>query len=353
MIPAHNLFRVTQSMGDVVAYSGAMRRLAIEVGKVASDLRLLSMGPRAGLAGNHAAGGAAGFVDHAGQGESVGPRDGQSGLLSGDRLRHDDRDGGEAGQLELNVMMPVIAWNALHASTILRESMTTLRDPDDRRPDGEPGSRPRAARPQHRDRHRAQPVHRLRRDRRNREGSRSRPDSRFATWCSPRGLLDAKRLDEILPVEAMTAERHRGCEAPEASGRRVRQDKAARHETRDSMQSLELRFVRRGAVACCPGSVLPGRQRARSPSRATASCSRRRSSVLLEAPDRDQWQKPDLIMDALLIAEGSVVADLGAGGGWFTAQLSAPRRTQRHRLRRGHPAGDDRQRSSAARSART
>src|SRR4051812_32486757 len=47
--PAANLFRVTQSMGDVLAYSGAMRRLAVEVGKVANDLRLLSMGPRAGL----------------------------------------------------------------------------------------------------------------------------------------------------------------------------------------------------------------------------------------------------------------------------------------------------------------
>jgi aspartate ammonia-lyase len=33
----------------------------------------------------------------------------------------------EAGQLELNVMMPVIAWNAIHASTILRESMKALR----------------------------------------------------------------------------------------------------------------------------------------------------------------------------------------------------------------------------------
>jgi aspartate ammonia-lyase len=32
----------------------------------------------------------------------------------------------EAGQLELNVMMPVIAWNALHASTILREAMRAL-----------------------------------------------------------------------------------------------------------------------------------------------------------------------------------------------------------------------------------
>ncbi len=48
--PAENLFRVTQSMGDIVAFSGAMRRLAVELGKIASDLRLLSMGPRAGLA---------------------------------------------------------------------------------------------------------------------------------------------------------------------------------------------------------------------------------------------------------------------------------------------------------------
>src|SRR5436190_18014064 len=49
LTPAANLFRVTQSMGDVLAYSGAMRRLAVEVGKVESDLRLLAMGPRAGL----------------------------------------------------------------------------------------------------------------------------------------------------------------------------------------------------------------------------------------------------------------------------------------------------------------
>ena len=43
---------------------------------------------------------------------------------------------------------------------------------------------------------------------------------------------------------------------------------------------------------------------------------------LLETPDRDQWQKPDLIMDALSIADGSKVADLGAGGGWFTIRLA-------------------------------
>ena len=33
----------------------------------------------------------------------------------------------DAGQLELNVMMPVIAWNALHMSRILRTAMTSLR----------------------------------------------------------------------------------------------------------------------------------------------------------------------------------------------------------------------------------
>ena len=43
---------------------------------------------------------------------------------------------------------------------------------------------------------------------------------------------------------------------------------------------------------------------------------------LLEAPDRDEWQKPEQIMDALQIAEGSIVADLGAGGGWFTIRLA-------------------------------
>lgn len=43
---------------------------------------------------------------------------------------------------------------------------------------------------------------------------------------------------------------------------------------------------------------------------------------LLEAPDRDLWQPPDQIMDALGIAEASVVADVGAGSGWFTVRLA-------------------------------
>lgn len=43
---------------------------------------------------------------------------------------------------------------------------------------------------------------------------------------------------------------------------------------------------------------------------------------ILESPDREDWQEPERIMDALLIADGSRVADLGAGGGWFTIRLA-------------------------------
>jgi ubiquinone/menaquinone biosynthesis C-methylase UbiE len=43
---------------------------------------------------------------------------------------------------------------------------------------------------------------------------------------------------------------------------------------------------------------------------------------LLEAPDRDSWQRPDQIMDAMGIAEASIVADIGAGSGWFTIRLA-------------------------------
>jgi SAM-dependent methyltransferase len=43
---------------------------------------------------------------------------------------------------------------------------------------------------------------------------------------------------------------------------------------------------------------------------------------LLERPDRVLWQKPEQIMDAVHVAEGSTVADIGAGAGWFTIRLA-------------------------------
>ena len=43
---------------------------------------------------------------------------------------------------------------------------------------------------------------------------------------------------------------------------------------------------------------------------------------LLDPPDRDTWQRPDQIMDALGIADASIVADVGAGSGWFTVRVA-------------------------------
>ena len=124
--PAANRFRVTQSMGDIVAYSGAMRRLAVELAKVASDLRLLSSGPRAGIAEIS--------LPAVQPGSSIMP--GKVNPSIAEMVNQvcfqvigcdaTVTAAAEAGQLELNVMMPVIAWNALHASTILGNAMDTL-----------------------------------------------------------------------------------------------------------------------------------------------------------------------------------------------------------------------------------
>ena len=126
LVPASNAFRVTQSMGDVLAWSGALRRLAVELSKVASDLRLLAMGPRAGL------------------GEIVLPAVQPGSSIMPGKVNPSIPEmvnqvcfqvvgcdtticlAAEAGQLELNVMMPVIAWNGLHAAIILRSAMASL-----------------------------------------------------------------------------------------------------------------------------------------------------------------------------------------------------------------------------------
>jgi aspartate ammonia-lyase len=127
LTPAANLFRVTQSMGDVVAYSGAMRRLAVELGKVASDLRLLSMGPRAGLSEIALPAVQPGSSIMPGKVNPSVPEMVNQVCFQVMGCDMTVAVAAEAGQLELNVMMPVIAWNALHASTILREAMKALR----------------------------------------------------------------------------------------------------------------------------------------------------------------------------------------------------------------------------------
>ena len=125
--PAANRFRVTQSMGDVLAYSGAVRRLAVELGKIASDLRLLSMGPLAGLGEITLPAVQPGSSIMPGKVNPSVPE-----MVNQVCFQVMGCDAAvaaacEAGQLELNVMMPVIAWNMIHATTILREAMRVFR----------------------------------------------------------------------------------------------------------------------------------------------------------------------------------------------------------------------------------
>ena len=119
LVPAANRFRVTQSMGDVVTYSGALRRLAVELSKIASDLRLLSMGPRAGIAEIRCR--PCSPARRSCRARSIHPCPEMVNQVCYQVFGCDTTVmmAGEAGQLELNVMMPVIAWNALHAQRIL------------------------------------------------------------------------------------------------------------------------------------------------------------------------------------------------------------------------------------------
>jgi aspartate ammonia-lyase len=203
LVPARNRFRVTQSMGDVLAWSGALRRLAVEVSKVASDLRLLSMGPRAGI-GEIA-------LPAVQPGSSIMP--GKVNPSVPEMVNQvcyqvigcdtTVAAAAEGGQLELNVMMPVIAWNALHASTILRQALVVLRT---RTIDGIQAD-----------------VDRCREllDRSTAAATALSPYIGYATTAEiakesvrsgrsirdlvlARGLLDAERLDRILAPAAMT-----------------------------------------------------------------------------------------------------------------------------------------------------
>jgi aspartate ammonia-lyase len=201
--PAANYFRVTQSMGDVLGYSGAVRRLAVEVSKVASDLRLLSSGPRAGFAEI--------ILPAVQPGSSIMP--GKVNPSVPEMVNQVCYQvygcdtticaASDAGQLELNVMMPVIAWNALHSSTILRNAMIALRT---RTIDGIDANVERARELLDRSTAAATSLSPY-------IGYAKTADIAKAAVASgksirdlvlERGLMDAQQLDRILSVEAMT-----------------------------------------------------------------------------------------------------------------------------------------------------
>ena len=324
--PALNLFRVTQSMGDVVAYSGAMRRLAVELGKVASDLRLLSMGPRAGLSEITLPAVQPGSSIMPGKVNPSVPEMVNQVCFQVIGCDTTIAMAAEAGQLELNVMMPVIAWNALHASTILRESIRTLTTLTI---DGLTANPDRARELLERSTATATALSPYIGYAATAEIAKEsvKTGKTIRELVLARGLLDAKQLDEILSVEAMTRGGITGAGGAgkaRTAGRSVTTRAAASAYVRGRVLRCSFlpflpvppllpRPAQRGQSACpaSPASPQP------------AALFAPQDLGLLEAPDREQWQKPDQIMDSLLIAEGSVVADLGAGGGWFTARLSS------------------------------
>jgi len=111
--------QLMQSMGDAVALAGALRGYAVDLGKVANDIRLLASGPRTGLAEI--------VLPPVQPGSSIMPGKVNPSIaemvnmVCYQALGNDlvVATAAEAGQLELNVMMPVIAHNLLFAQMIL------------------------------------------------------------------------------------------------------------------------------------------------------------------------------------------------------------------------------------------
>jgi aspartate ammonia-lyase len=120
--------QLMQSMGDVAAFSAQVRVLAIDLSKIASDLRLMVMGPRTGIDEI--------TLPAVQPGSSIMPGKINPSIpemvnqVCFQVIGLDTTVGiaSEHGQLELNVMMPVIAFNVLLALRILTNAATALAD---------------------------------------------------------------------------------------------------------------------------------------------------------------------------------------------------------------------------------
>jgi fumarate hydratase class II len=114
-----NLFESMQSMGDPVHFSGAMRTLAQDLIRIANDFRLLSSGPSTGLDEIR--------LQPVQPGSSIMPgkvNPVMAEMLDMAMFQVIGNDvtvmmAGQAGQLELNVMMPIIAYNLFQSMDII------------------------------------------------------------------------------------------------------------------------------------------------------------------------------------------------------------------------------------------
>ena len=121
-------FEAMQSMSPFVALSGALRTLATDVIRIANDLRLLSSGPNTGLAEISLPAVQPGSSIMPGK---VNPVIAEMTDMVCFQVVGNDlvlATAAQAGQLELNVMMPVIGFNLLMSLTILTNALTVLRE---------------------------------------------------------------------------------------------------------------------------------------------------------------------------------------------------------------------------------
>ena len=118
--------QLMQSLGDVAAFSGQLRILAIDLGKISSDLRLLASGPRTGLDEIRLPAVQPGSSIMPGKINPSIPEMVNQVCLQVIGTDATVGAAAEHGQLELNVMMPVVAYNVLLAEQILTNAMNVL-----------------------------------------------------------------------------------------------------------------------------------------------------------------------------------------------------------------------------------
>ncbi len=124
---AANLVEATQDTGAFVMYSSAIKRLAVKLSKISSDLRLLSSGPRAGINEINLPPMQPGSSIMPGKVNPVIPE-----VVNQIAYKVIGNDltvtvAAEAGQLELNVMEPVIAQSIFESIEMLKNGMATLK----------------------------------------------------------------------------------------------------------------------------------------------------------------------------------------------------------------------------------
>ena len=121
-------FEAMQSMSPFVALSGALRVLATDVIRIANDLRLLSSGPNTGLTEISLPAVQPGSSIMPGKVNPVIAE--MTGMVCFQVMGNDlvIATAAQAGQLELNVMMPVIAFNLLMSLSILTNAMRVLEE---------------------------------------------------------------------------------------------------------------------------------------------------------------------------------------------------------------------------------